>query len=89
MLEKKFTVGCKQGFHLRPAQKLMETATGFSSTVILKKDGTESETDAKSILGLMSLGLDYNQSVTVTTDGADEADAMAAVEALFQSNFGE
>ncbi|MFT9076647.1 HPr family phosphocarrier protein [Ethanoligenens sp.] len=89
MLEKKFTIGCKQGFHLRPAQALMEVATGFSSSIIVKKDGSDNEADAKSILGLMSLGLDYNQSVTVVVEGDDEADALAAVEKLFLSNFGE
>lgn len=89
MLEKKFTIGCKQGFHLRPAQALMEAATGFSSSIVIKKDGSENEADAKSILGLMSLGLDYNQSVTVQVEGDDETEAMAAVEKLFLSNFGE
>lgn len=89
MLEKKLTIGCKQGFHLRPAQALMEVATGFSSSIIVKKDGSDNEADAKSILGLMSLGLDYNQSVTVVVEGDDEADALAAVEKLFLSNFGE
>lgn len=89
MLEKKFTIGCKQGFHLRPAQALMAAATGFSSSIVVKKDGSENEADAKSILGLMSLGLDFNQPVTVQVEGEDEAEAMAAVEKLFLSNFGE
>lgn len=89
MLEKKFTIGCKQGFHLRPAQALMEAATGFSSSIVVKKDNSDNEADAKSILGLMSLGLDYNQPITVVVEGDDEADALAAVEKLFLSNFGE
>lgn len=89
MLKKEFTVGCKQGFHLRPAQALMEAATAFSSTVMLQKNGTDTEVDAKSILGLMSLGLGYGQAVTITTNGSDEAEAMKAVGHLFETNFGE
>ena len=89
MLKKEFTVGCKQGFHLRPAQKLMEAATAFSSTLMLRKKDSDAEVDVKSILGLMSLGLGYQQEVVVTADGGDEAAAMEAIGALFDSNFGE
>ncbi|HCA71903.1 MAG TPA: phosphocarrier protein HPr [Ruminococcaceae bacterium] len=89
MIQKQFTIGCKQGFHLRPAQLLTETAGPFASTIMLKKVGTDSEIDAKSILGLMSLGLGAGQEVTVTVTGDDETAAMAAVEKLFANNFGE
>ena len=89
MLKKEFVMRCAQGFHLRPAQVLMETATKFTSKIILKKCGSEIETDAKSILGLMSLGLENGESVTVTVDGPDEQQAMGAVQKLFETNFGE
>lgn len=89
MLQKEFVMGCKQGFHLRPAQVLTEALTGYESTVMLKKPEEDLETDAKSILGLMSLGLEHGQKVTVTAEGPDEAAAMAEVEKLFSTNFGE
>ena len=89
MLQKEFIMRCPQGFHLRPAQVLMETATKFSSKIILKKNGSEIETDAKSILGLMSLGLGNGESVTVTVDGPDEQQTMEEVQKLFETNFGE
>lgn len=89
MIQKKFTVGCKQGFHLRPAQMLTEAAAPFTSDIMLTKEDSDAEVDAKSILGLMSLGLEFGQKVTVTAKGNDEEAAMAAVEKLFADNFGE
>lgn len=88
MISKKFTVNCKEGFHIRPAQVMTEAVTPFSSTITIKKNDSE-EADAKSILGLMSLGLEQGSEVEVIIDGADENAAMAAVQKLFDENFGE
>ncbi|HAN44278.1 MAG TPA: HPr family phosphocarrier protein, partial [Ruminococcaceae bacterium] len=57
MLTKKFVIKCDEGFHLRPAQVFVETASQYNSEFIIKKSDTE-EANANSILGLMSLGLD-------------------------------
>lgn len=90
MLKKELVMNCAEGFHLRPAQVLTETAAGFASAILLdKNDGSDMQADAKSILGLMSLGLEHGQSVTVTAEGPDEAAAMEAVQKLFETNFGE
>lgn len=88
MISKEFVINCSEGFHLRPAQILMEAATPFKSDIILKTADDE-EADAKSILGLMSLGLEKGTKVTIETNGPDEEDAMKTVEALFNNNFGE
>lgn len=78
----------KYGFHLRPAQVMAEKMGAFVSDVAVKKsDGIEA--DAKSLLGLMSLGLNNGQTVEVTVGGEDEQSAMQAVEELFRTNFGE
>jgi Phosphotransferase System HPr (HPr) Family len=88
MLNKEFTLHSKYGFHLRPAQVMAEKLGAFASNVTMKKtDG--SEADAKSLLGLMSLGLDDGQAVEVTVGGEDEQSAMQAVEELFRTNFRE
>lgn len=88
MLSKEFVVSSRYGFHLRPAQVLAEKMTPFESQVAVRKqDGTKA--DAKSLLGLMSLGLTEGQTVTVEINGADEAQAMEMVEELFRTNFGE
>lgn len=87
MIEKTFTIECEQGFHMRPAQLMMETATKFQSDITVIKE--DEETNAKSILGLMSLGLEKGTEVRIQADGPDEAEAMKAVEELVESNFGE
>ncbi|MVB09977.1 Phosphocarrier protein HPr [Caprobacter fermentans] len=88
MLSKEFTINSQYGFHLRPAQVMVEKMTPFESEVKMKKeDGTEA--DAKSLLGLMSLGLNDGQTVRIDINGNDELEAMEVVEELFRTNFGE
>lgn len=88
MISKSFVMNCKEGFHLRPSQVLMEAATKFQSDIILKKSESE-EADAKSILGLMSLGIETGETVIVDVNGPDEKEAMDTVEKLFNNNFDE
>lgn len=88
MLTKNLVMNCAEGFHLRPAQVLMEKVTPFQSHITLRKSEQE-EADAKSILGLMSLGIEQGETVEVVVEGPDETEAMAAVEKLFETNFDE
>jgi len=88
MISKEFTINCGDGFHLRPAQVLMEAVTPFASEVLLKVGDTV-EANAKSILGLMSLGLEKGTHVIMLADGPDEEEAMAVIGKLFDDNFGE
>ena len=87
MLSKEFMVNSEYGFHLRPAQILMESITPFESKVILKFNGKEA--NAKSLLNLMTLGLDNGQSVTVEVDGPDENEVMKIIDKLFEDGFDE
>ncbi len=89
MLQEKFVMNCPQGFHLRPAQVLMEETVGLDSKILLKKENSDTEADAKSILSLMSMGLEHGETVAVTTTGPDEKKAMETVRKLFATNFGE
>ena len=54
------------------------------SAIKIKKDGKEA--DAKRIFGVMGLGVKKDQEVTISADGADEAEAIAALEAFFNAN---
>jgi phosphocarrier protein HPr len=54
---------------------------------MLVKEGKEF--NAKSILGIMSIGAKKGEHVTIKIDGPDEVEADARIEALFSSNFGE
>lgn len=88
MVSKEFTVNCNKGFHLRPAQVLAEAVTPFESDVFITV-GEDTQTNAKSILGLMSLGLEKGTQVMMSADGPDEDAAMAVIAKLFDDNFGE
>lgn len=88
MIEQKFTINGEHGFHLRPAQTLMETASGFQSDILLETaDGMQADT--KSLLNLMSLGLEKGKTVLVKVNGPDEEQAMQAIARQFAANFGE
>lgn len=88
MLNKKLLMNCDEGFHIRPAQVLMEKVTPFDCRITIKKTSGD-EADAKSILGLMSLGIEKGETVEVETNGPDEAKAMEVIEKLFAINFEE
>jgi phosphotransferase system HPr (HPr) family protein len=66
--------------HARPAGALAVAAARFSSAVSLSV-GT-SQADAKSVLGVMGLGATSGQHVTVTAEGPDAEDAVAAIIAI-------
>lgn len=83
------TIQNASGFHIRPAQLFSEKAAQFQSTILIKPEGTTTEADAKSILGLMTLGLDKGSVITIQADGPDEQEAVAQLSELVLSGFGE
>jgi phosphocarrier protein HPr len=89
MKKNTFVMNCKEGFHLRPAQVLVERITPLQSHIEIKKKDSDEKADAKSLLGLMSLGVATGEEVEVFVDGPDEEQAMALIENLFKTNFDE
>ncbi len=87
MMEKSLTVLNTLGLHARAAARLVSLAMTFESNVALIHDGKS--VDAKSMLGVMTLGLVQHSTVTVRVDGNDETAAMDSIEALFNGKFGE
>lgn len=84
MKEFKYVITDELGIHARPAGLLVKEAKKFESKITL---ATSAKTvDAKGIMGVMSLGAKKDEEVTVTADGADEADAIAAIEDFFKTN---
>ncbi|SJZ81015.1 phosphocarrier protein [Pilibacter termitis] len=75
---KEFHIVAETGIHARPATLLVQTASKFNSDVTLDYKGKS--VNLKSIMGVMSLGVGQGADVTITADGADEADAIAAIE---------
>lgn len=87
MLEREIDVVNRLGLHARAAAKLVHLAGGYRSAVTLVVDGEE--VDAKSILGILLLAASQGTRVVVRCDGADEGEAMTAIQALFADRFGE
>ena len=87
MIRKEVTILNKLGLHARAASHLVKTASGFKSRITVEKGGASA--NAKSIMGLMLLAAARGQTVTVCTDGEDEAAAMVAVEELIFNRFHE
>jgi phosphotransferase system HPr (HPr) family protein len=89
MVTKTTTIRNEQGFHLRPAQLFTELANKFESEITFTVTGMDDEINPKSILGLMSLGLEKGTSVTITAEGPDEEQAVSELVGLIESGFGE
>lgn len=77
---KKSTVEIKlqNGLEARPVAMLVQVASKYESRIYLEYTGKK--VNAKSIMGMMSLGLDNGEQVTVTAEGTDEGEAVDAIE---------
>ena len=75
------------GLHARAAARFVHAATAFQSRVRVQKGNREM--DGKSIMGLLLLAAGQGTSLTITADGADEHDAIAALRALVERGFDE
>jgi len=76
------------GLHARPATDFVKTAGGFRSSIRVRKYGSKgSWMNAKSILSVLSLGVDQNDEIELQIEGEDEEEAAAALTRLIESNF--
>jgi phosphocarrier protein len=87
MIKRSITITNKLGLHARASAKLTGTAAKFKSGIWISRNGRR--VNAKSIMGVMMLAAGIGSTVELETDGADESDAMDAVEKLFAEKFGE
>jgi phosphocarrier protein len=87
MTSQEVTVVNRLGMHARAAARFVHLATRFEARVKVARDGREM--DGKSIMGLLLLAAARGSTITISADGADEQDAVAALAALVQSGFGE
>ncbi|WP_178198254.1 phosphocarrier protein HPr [Ligilactobacillus sp. Marseille-Q7487] len=77
MEKKDFHVIAETGIHARPATLLVQAASKFNSDITLEYNGKS--VNLKSIMGVMSLGVGQGADVTISAEGADEAEAIAAI----------
>ena len=87
MLEKRLVVSHTAGLHARPASLLVQKAKCFTSAISLHTENKRA--DAKSILGVLSLQILPNTPFILRADGEDEVLAIAGLEELILTNFGE
>ena len=73
------------GLHARPATFFIQKANEFKSSIWIEKD--ERRVNAKSLLGVLSLGIVKGTTVTLVADGADEQEAIDTLTALINSDF--
>ena len=87
MYSKEITVPNQVGLYARPATFFIQKANEFKSTMMVEKD--ERKVNAKSLLGVLSLGITKGTSIVITAEGPDEEEAVNALCDLIASNFGE
>jgi phosphocarrier protein HPr len=87
MLQEDMLIVNKLGLHARPSAKLTQVATQFKSEVWLTRKGRR--INGKSIMGVMMLAAAKGSTLSVETNGEDEAQAMQAIRELIAAGFGE
>lgn len=87
MYVKEVSVENKVGLHARPATFFIQKANDYRSSVWVEKD--ERRVNAKSLLGVLSLGIVGGATIKIIADGPDEEDAVDGLVKLVESGFTE
>lgn len=87
MVSSGVTVQNSVGLHARPATFFIQRANEFKSSIWVEKD--ERRVNAKSLLGVLSLGIVKGTTINLVADGSDEEEAVKALVELIESNFSE
>lgn len=87
MISKEIVVQNQVGLHARPATFFIQKANEFSSSIWISKD--DRRVNAKSLLGVLSLGITRGTNITLFAEGADEEAAINGLASLVATNFAE
>ena len=87
MISRNVQITNNVGLHARPATFFIQKANEFKSGIWIVKD--ERKVNAKSLLGVLSLGITKGTEITIVADGSDEEEAVNELVKLVQSNFTE
>lgn len=77
----------ESGLHARPSSLFIKEVSKYKSEVSIVKDGQSY--NAKSIMGILSMGASKGDTLTINAEGVDEKEVVAALKKLVESNFGE
>ena len=80
MFNKEIVVRCESGLHNKQVTYFVQKANEYNSSVWLENDNRKM--NAKSLLGIMSLGIVTGTTVTLSAEGPDEEEAVNALETL-------
>lgn len=87
MYSREVTVTNQVGLHSRPATFFIQRANTFESSIWIEKE--ERKVNAKSLLGVLSLGVIQGESITVGASGSDEKEAVDSLTELVKSGLDE
>jgi phosphocarrier protein len=87
MIEKNVTVVNRAGIHARPSALLVQTTKNFKSNIFFEKGSDR--INAKSIMGIITLGAAYGTEIKIVAEGEDEEAAIDTLVKLFESKFEE
>ena len=87
MYSQEAVVNNQVGLHARPATYFIQKANEFKSSIWVEKE--ERRVNAKSLLGVLSLGIVGGTTIKIIADGADEQEAVDALVKLVETGFAE
>ena len=87
MITKEVVINNQVGLHARPATFFIQKANEFKSSIWIEKE--ERKVNAKSLLGVLSLGIVKGTEISIGAEGPDEEAAVNALEQLIDTNFRE
>ena len=87
MISRSVTIKNSQGLHARPATFFIQKANSFKASIWVEKE--DCRVNAKSLLGVLSLGIVKGMEITIIADGADENEAVDGLCALIDTGFSE
>lgn len=87
MISRSVTITNSVGLHARPATFFIQKANSYKSSIWVEKE--DCRVNAKSLLGVLSLGIVKGMTITLIADGADEAAAIDGLCSLVDSGFQE
>ncbi len=87
MISRDVVINNASGLHARPATFFIQKANSYKSSIWIEKD--DRKVNAKSLLGVLSLGIAKDMTVTLIADGQDENAAISGLTELIDSGFSE
>ncbi len=87
MVSSEVMVNNAVGLHARPATFFIQRANSFKSSIWVEKD--DRRVNAKSLLGVLSLGIVKGTTITIVANGTDEEEAVKTLVEIIESNFSE